>query len=52
MRSFWQRHDALDTHGDTGSASGARFFAVFVAAHSPLSYRAAAHPPTDRTHPR
>jgi hypothetical protein len=30
MRSIWQRYDASETDGDTGSASGARVFTLFI----------------------
>jgi hypothetical protein len=30
MRGIWQRYDALISEGDTGSASGARVFTLFV----------------------
>jgi hypothetical protein len=30
MHSVWQRYDALATDGDTGSASGARVFALLI----------------------
>jgi hypothetical protein len=32
MRSAAQRHDALETDGDTGSASSARVFTLFISA--------------------
>ena len=31
MRSIWKRYDAFSIDGDTGSASGAQLFTLFVA---------------------